>query len=74
MTVVGPDLGLADAYSTAAFALGAEGPAWVAGIGGYECFTIWATGGVTATGGFPLTVHGVPVATVPHSADLLGAA
>ena len=26
VTVVGPDLGLADAYSTAAFALGAAGP------------------------------------------------
>ena len=74
VTVVGPDLGLADAYSTAAFALGADGPAWVAGISGYESFTIWTEGGVTATGGFPLTVHGVPVATVPHSADRLGAA
>ena len=38
----GPDLGLADAYSTAAFALGADGPAWLAGIRGYESFTIWA--------------------------------
>ena len=74
VTVVGPDLGIADAYSTAAFALGADGPAWLAGIPGYESFTIWATGGVTATGGFPMTVHGVPVATAPHSAGLLGAA
>lgn len=28
VTVVGPDLGLADAYATAAFAMGAAGPEW----------------------------------------------
>jgi thiamine biosynthesis lipoprotein len=73
VTVIGADLGLADAYSTAAFALGAAGPAWLAEIPGYESSTIWADGRVTATGGFPTTVHGVPV-TVVRYAGLLGAA
>ena len=31
VTVTGPDLGTADAYSTAAFAMGADGPAWTLG-------------------------------------------
>ena len=74
VTVIGPDLGLADAYSTAAFVLGAEGPAWLAGIEGYESFTVWADGRVTATAGFPTTVHGVPVTMVRHAAGLAGAA
>src|SRR4051812_9644145 len=42
VTVVGPDLGLADAYSTAAFALGTEGPRWTLGLDGYEALTILA--------------------------------
>jgi thiamine biosynthesis lipoprotein len=29
VTVVGPDLGTADAYATAAFAMGADGPGWL---------------------------------------------
>ena len=29
----GPDLAVADAYATAAFAMGADGPAWTAGLG-----------------------------------------
>jgi thiamine biosynthesis lipoprotein len=74
VTVTGPDLGLADAYSTAAFALGASGPAWLAAIPGYESYTVWADARVTATAGFPTTVLGVPVTTVPHAADLSGAA
>lgn len=60
-TVVGAELGLADAYSTAAFVLGADGPAWVAGIAGYQCSTIFEDGRVVATDGFPRLVHGVPV-------------
>jgi thiamine biosynthesis lipoprotein len=74
VTVIGPDLGLADAYSTAAFVLGEAGPAWIAAIPGYESYTIRADGRVTATRGFPTTVHGVPVTMVPHAADLMGAA
>ena len=40
VTVVGPDLGTADAYATAAFAMGAAGPAWTAGLVGYEAMTV----------------------------------
>src|SRR5205085_11247117 len=36
VTVIGPDLGTADAYSTAAFALGPDGPVWTLGLDGYE--------------------------------------
>ncbi|MEA2126590.1 MAG: FAD:protein transferase [Solirubrobacteraceae bacterium] len=39
-TVVGPDLGLADAYSTAAFAMGREGIGWIAGLPHYAGLAI----------------------------------
>jgi FAD:protein FMN transferase len=53
VTVVGPDLGLADAYSTAAFALGADGPHWTLGLNGYEAMTVLADDVVLCTPGFP---------------------
>jgi FAD:protein FMN transferase len=53
VTVAGPDLGLADAYSTAAFGLGAAGPAWTLRLDGYEAMTILAGGRVLCTPGFP---------------------
>ena len=40
VSVVGPDLATADAYATAAFAMGAAGPAWTAGLDGYEAMTV----------------------------------
>jgi thiamine biosynthesis lipoprotein len=52
VTVVGPDLATADAYATAAFAMGEAGPAWTAGLRGYEAMTILATDEVLATPGF----------------------
>jgi thiamine biosynthesis lipoprotein len=36
VTIVGPSLTFADAYATAAFAMGPTGLAWVAGRPGYE--------------------------------------
>lgn len=72
-TVCGPDLGLADAYATAAFVLGEDGPAWVGGLPGYECWTVLDDARVLATAGFPRVVQGVPVRTVPAT-DPLGAA
>ena len=42
MTVVGPSLALADAYSTAAFVMGPEGVEWVAGIPGYAGYAVTA--------------------------------
>lgn len=53
VTVVGPDLGTADAYSTSAFAMGADGPAWTLGLDGYEAMTILADDTVVLTPGFP---------------------
>jgi thiamine biosynthesis lipoprotein len=53
VTVAGPDLGTADAYSTAAFAMGVDGPAWTLGLAGYEAMTILADGTVLSTPGFP---------------------
>ena len=53
VTVLGPDLGTADAYATAAFAMGVEGPAWTAGLDDYEALTILADGRVLSTRGVP---------------------
>jgi thiamine biosynthesis lipoprotein len=52
VTVVGPDLATADAYATAAFAMGGAGPAWTAGLRGYDAMTILASDEVLATPGF----------------------
>ncbi|TML12593.1 MAG: FAD:protein FMN transferase, partial [Actinobacteria bacterium] len=53
VTIVGPELGTADAYATAAFAMGAGGPQWTARLSGYEAMTILADETVLTTGGFP---------------------
>ena len=54
VTVTGPELGTADAYATAAFAMGVDGPTWTARLaGGYEALTILADGRVLSTPGFP---------------------
>jgi len=52
VTVTGPELAVADAYATAAFAMGAAGPAWTAGLDGYEAMTVLDGGRVLATPGF----------------------
>jgi FAD:protein FMN transferase len=52
VTIVGPDLATADAYATAAFAMGADGPAWTAGLDGYDAMCITADHRVLATPGF----------------------
>ena len=50
-TVVGPDLGIADAYVTAVFVMGIDGLKWIEGQLGYEAYIIthdhtthWTTG------------------------------
>lgn len=54
VTVVGRELTTADAYATAAFAMGPHaGPHWTARLRGYEAMTILADGTVLSTGGFP---------------------
>jgi len=53
VTVTGPVLATADAYATAAFAMGAAGPAWTAGLpAGFEAMTILQSGRVLSTPGF----------------------
>jgi thiamine biosynthesis lipoprotein len=52
VTVVGPDAGLADAYATAAFAMGEAGPAWTASLTGYDALCITTDHRVLSTPGF----------------------
>jgi len=52
VTVTGPELATADAYATAAFAMGAAGPAWTASLGGYEAMTVLEDGRVLSTSGY----------------------
>ena len=52
VTVVGPQLGAADAFATAALAMGSRGPAWTATLPGYEAMTILDDDRVLTTPGF----------------------
>lgn len=52
MTVVGPELGTADAYATAAFAMGEAGPTWTASLPGYDAMCITYDHRVLTTSGF----------------------
>ena len=56
VTVTGPDLATADAFATAAFAMGRDGPAWTARLSGYEALTLLDHGRSLRTPGFPLAV------------------
>ncbi len=53
VTVVGGDLATADAYATAAFAMGTDGPAWTARLFGYQAMTILEDETVLSTRWFP---------------------
>ena len=55
VTITGPVLATADAYATAAFAMGVEGPKWTARLRGYAAMTILADESVLSTPGFPAT-------------------
>jgi FAD:protein FMN transferase len=53
LTVVGPSLALADAYATAAFAMGpARARDWTESVPGYEAYAITADGDTWQTAGF----------------------
>jgi thiamine biosynthesis lipoprotein len=53
VTVIGPDLALADAYATAAFAMGIDaGPAWTAELEAYDALCITDDGRMLSTPGF----------------------
>jgi len=51
VTIVGSDLATADAYATAAFAMGADGPEWTATLPGYEAMCITSDQRVLSTPG-----------------------
>jgi thiamine biosynthesis lipoprotein len=53
VTITGPELATADAYATAAFAMGEAGIHWTARLRGYESMTILADERVLSTPGFP---------------------
>lgn len=53
VTIVGADLATADAFATAAFAMGVNGPEWTARLKGYEAMTILEDERVLSTQGFP---------------------
>ena len=53
VTITGPELATADAYATAAFAMGAAGIHWTARLRNHEAMTILADQRVLKTPGFP---------------------
>jgi thiamine biosynthesis lipoprotein len=53
VTIVGPELATADAYATAAFAMGHAGPMWTAQLFGYEAMTILKDHTIVSTRWFP---------------------
>ncbi|MGO9783418.1 MAG: FAD:protein FMN transferase [Streptosporangiaceae bacterium] len=52
VTVVGPRIGTADAYATAAFAMGGAAREWAEGLDGYEVFAVAPDGASWQTSGF----------------------
>jgi thiamine biosynthesis lipoprotein len=52
VTIVGSDLATADAFATAAYAMGARGARWAASLPGHEAMTILDDDRVLATPGF----------------------
>jgi thiamine biosynthesis lipoprotein len=52
VTVVGPDLAVADAYATAAMAMGLDAPGWLDGLTGYSAYVVDAGGRAWCTPGF----------------------
>jgi thiamine biosynthesis lipoprotein len=60
VTIIGPILATADAYATAALAMGNRGPSWTARLHGYDAMTILADETVLSTPGFKALA---PIAT-----------
>lgn len=57
VTVVGPDLTLADAYATAVFVMGPDGLRWLDGLVGYEGFAITHDDETISTPGFDVVAR-----------------
>jgi thiamine biosynthesis lipoprotein len=71
VTVVGTDLGEADAYATAAVAMGVRGVRWLGGLPGYECAAVTDDRRYLRSNGLPVASSG-PAADAP--ADVAGPA
>jgi FAD:protein FMN transferase len=52
VTIAGPELATADAYATAAFAMGVDAPEWTAQLAGYDAMTVLEGDVVITTPGF----------------------
>ena len=63
VTIVGPELISADAYATAAFAMGAAAPKWLENLAGYESLVISPDGRGWSTLGFKDLQSALPVTT-----------
>jgi thiamine biosynthesis lipoprotein len=66
VTVTGPDLGMADAYATAAMAMGADGLLWLARLADsvYQSAAVTRDGHAYRSDGFPVATD-EPAATAP---------
>ncbi|BCJ63550.1 FAD:protein FMN transferase [Polymorphospora rubra] len=75
VTVVGRDLGVADAYATAAVAMGRAGADWLAGRAGHECAVVADDATCLRSAGLPVVVDGAggagadPAREGPDGAD-----
>jgi FAD:protein FMN transferase len=56
VTVAGPDLAIADAYATAAMAMGERGPGWLAALAGYTSAVVTERGDAFRSDDFPIAV------------------
>jgi len=65
VTVLGPDIVAADAYATAAFAMGRAGLAFMEDVAGYEAFAIDADLQSACTSGFEAFVAPAPTFGAP---------
>lgn len=73
VTVVGPDLGMADAYATAAVAMGTPGIDWLARLAertGYGSAVVTEGGDAFRTKGLPVVPLSTPASAAERTADL----
>jgi thiamine biosynthesis lipoprotein len=52
-TIVGPDLGVSNAYATAAFVIGGEAIDWIEDLPSYDAYVITHDGTTCWSSGFP---------------------
>lgn len=70
VTIIGPNLGMADAYATAAVAMGRPGIEWLAGLKGYESAVVTEDGQGFCSSGIPSVPLSTPVPASQRPGDL----